>query len=322
MPLAVKLLIALAILALLWGWVMHRAARHTTLSEAHFPPQGQMLEIDGHRVHALVMGPDDGSVPDLVLIHGSGGNLRDMTLSLAPRLAGEYRVFLFDRPGHGYTDRINTSGATITQQAQLLSKAAHQLGARKPIVLGHSYGGAVALAWAVHAPDTIGALVPLSAASHPWTTGLPLFYSLTSHPVLGHVVNPALAAFVPDSRVETSVATVFAPDPVPSGYLDHFGAGLTLRRESLWANALQRRNLLSEITALAPHYTQISVPVEIVHGTDDTTVGLSIHSRPLARAIPDAVLTPLPGIGHMPQHAAPDPVIDAIHRAAIRAGLR
>ena len=319
MPLGAKLLLAALLgLLLLWAVTQIRARAHEALAEAAFPPVGDILTVDGHQVHARVMG--DG--PDLVLIHGSSGNVRDWTLDIAPALARDYRVILIDRPGLGYTARINRTGATIAQQAALLQKTAAQLGAEKPIVLGHSYGGAVALAWAVNHPDTLSGLVALSAASHPWDTGLSTYYRVLSHPVLGRLVIPMITAFVPDERVEKAVAEVFEPDPVPDGYLSHFGAGLTLRRDSLRANALQRANLLGEIEALAPRYPQIEVPTEIVHGSADTTVGLSIHSKPLANAIPDARLTRLPDTGHMPHHAEPQAVIDAIHRAATRAGLR
>ena len=62
--------------------------------------------------------------------------------------------------------------------------------------------------------------------------------------------------------------------------------------------------------------------VEIVHGDADTIVPLDIHSEPLARLLPDATLTVLPGIGHMPHHAAPDAVVAAIDRVFARAALR
>jgi pimeloyl-ACP methyl ester carboxylesterase len=51
------------------------------------------------------------------------------------------------------------------------------------------------------------------------------------------------------------------------------------------------------------------------------TVGLHIHSVPLSQQIPGSVLTVLKGIGHMPQHTSKPQVIDAVHRAAARAGL-
>ncbi len=156
-----KLLLAvglsLAALALAVAWL---AARHEARAETSHPPQGQILDIGGHRVHALVM----GSGPDLVLIHGASGNLRDITFSLAPRLAERYRVIVIDRPGLGYTDRINRSGASIAQQAELLMQTARHLGAERPIVLGHTYGGAVALAWAAYYPEDLSALVAVVVA--------------------------------------------------------------------------------------------------------------------------------------------------------------
>jgi pimeloyl-ACP methyl ester carboxylesterase len=139
--------------------------------------------------------------------------------------------------------------------------------------------------------------------------------------VIGPLLAPVLTAFVPDAYVERAVAGIFAPQVVPEGYIAHVGAALTLRRGTLRENALQRAHLLAEIEALYPHYPQITAPTEIVHGDRDTTVGLSIHAAPLARDLPEARLTVLPGVGHMPHHAAPDQVIAAIDRAAARAGL-
>ena len=318
MPLAVRIALAcLLALALLWVVAQLLALAHEARAEAAFPPEGRILDVNGHRVHALSM----GSGPDIVLIHGASGNLRDMTYSLAPRLAKRYRVTVFDRPGLGHSDRINRSGASIRQQAEILSDAARQMGIKKPIVLGHSYGGAVALAWAVHRPGHIAALVPLASPAKPWESDLSLYYRVLSHPVLGPLVIPFLTAFVHDDRVERAVESIFQPDPVPPDYIAHIGAPLTLRRDSLRANALQRAQLLDQITALQPALDTLDLPIELVHGSADTTVGLHIHAEPLARQLDAANLARLPGTGHMPHHANEDSVVAAIDRAARRAGL-
>jgi pimeloyl-ACP methyl ester carboxylesterase len=274
--------------------------------------------VEGHRVHVVVR----GSGPDLVLIHGASGSTRDMTFELVKHLEDRYRVLIFDRPGLGYTDRINTTGATITQQADLLSRAAAALGATRPIVMGQSYGGAVALAWAVHFPDRLSALIPVAAVSGTWETPLDTLYRITSHPWLGPLAIPFLTAYVSDDYVDRVMAGIFAPQAEPVGYGAYFGPGLTLRRKTLRANALQRANLLEEITALVPHYGEVSVPTEIVHGDADTIVPAWNHAERLVTRIPGATLTFLPGIGHMPQHVAAPEVAAAIDRAAARAGLR
>lgn len=308
----ILLVIALVALAAATLW---KAGVNEARAEAAYPPEGQIISVDGVNVHAVLRGQG----PDLVLVHGSSGSTRDFTFALMDLLASDYRVIALDRPGLGYTDAI--ADATISRQAALLQKAAAQLGAEKPIVLGQSYGGSVALAWAVNHPDDLAALVALATPSQPWTSGLSRFYRTMSHPVLGRLAAPLLSAWVRNRRVTSEVESVFAPQTSPKGYADHFGPGLTLRRASLRANALQRAGLLSEITALSQHYDQINVPTELVHGDADTTVGLEIHSRPLAEQLDVATLTVLEGIGHMPHHSAQDDIIAAVHRAATRAAL-
>lgn len=310
----------LTVAGLFWALTLWRAARAEARAEARHPPSGRLLRLQGGTVHAEVLGPADG--PAVVLIHGSSGSTRDMSFALAPLLADRYRVILFDRPGLGYSDPLHAQGASITEQADLLVEAARALGVDRPIVCGQSYGGAVALAWAVHHPDSLSALVPVSAASHPWDVPLDLFYRITSSAWGSRLAVPLLTAWVPEAKVSTALEEVFAPQSVPPGYGDHFGPRLTLRRASLRANALQRANLLEEIKTLAPLYPQIRVPTEIVHGTADTTVDPDLHSTALANRVPGARLTWLEGIGHMPQHVAPEAVVAAIDRAADRAGLR
>jgi pimeloyl-ACP methyl ester carboxylesterase len=306
------LLAALAFTAVtLW-----KAARHERQAEATWPPEGDFLTIDGHRVHYVVVGEG----PDLVLVHGASGNTRDFTHALAGRLATRYRVIVLDRPGLGYTDRIDPEGASLEAQADLLARAAAELGAERPIVFGHSYGGAVSLAWALYRPNQISALVLSAAASNPWDTGLGTYYTVLSHPLGQRFLIPLLTAWVPDRVVDQQIDAVFVPQTAPEGYHDHIGAGLTLRRVSMRANALHRRNLLRDIEVQAPRYGEIATPVEILHGDADLTVPVAVHSEPLSRQIPDATLTVLPGVGHMLHHAAPDEVERAIDRAANRAG--
>jgi pimeloyl-ACP methyl ester carboxylesterase len=124
-----------------------------------------------------------------------------------------------------------------------------ELGRRRPIVFGHSYGGAVALAWALHRPDQLSALVLSAAASNPWDTGLGTYYTVLSHPLGQRFLIPLLTAWVPDRVVDQQIDAVFLPQMAPEGYHTHIGAGLTLRRVSMRANALHRRNLLREIQA-------------------------------------------------------------------------
>lgn len=308
---------SLALLLLLMALTQWRAARNEARAEAAYPPEGEFLEIDGQRIHYVMA----GSGPDLVLIHGASGNTREFTFRMRDALSDRYCVIIFDRPGLGYSDPLDGSDAALRDQALLLQRAAARLGADRPLVLGQSYGGAVALAWAVHAPETVAGLTLVSAASNPWSTGLGTYYTVLSSWWGQRLLIPLLTAFVPPRVVENTINDVFLPERPPEGYNAYIGAGLTLRRPAMRANALQRAALLEGILAQQPRYNEISQPVEIIHGSADTTVPLSIHSEPLSRQIEGANLTILDGAGHMPHHTAMPAVIDAVDRTAARAGL-
>ena len=309
------------------GFILDRRAdTRAAMAEAAYPPTGQFVTVNGQRVHAHV----EGDGPDLVLIHGASGNTRDFTFAFVDRLKDDYRVIAFDRPGLGWSDRVsddfggvfNTAAESPAQQAAFLQAAADQLDVRNPIVLGHSYGGAVALAWGLARPDDTAALVVVSGASNPWPGGLGALYGIAASAIGGATVVPLIAAFPPRGQVDGALDSIFAPQSPPEGYADYIGAGLTLRRETLRANARQVNSLRPHVVEMAARYPSLPMPVEIVHGTADDVVPIEIHSEPLAQQIPGAVLTRLEGIGHMPHHAAPQAVEDAIHRAATRARLR
>lgn len=294
--------------------------RQSRARQSH-PPEGQFLQVAGRRIHAVEMGQPAGSAPDVVLIHGSNGSTRDMSFRLAPALADRYRVLMLDRPGLGYSDPIAKTPASLRNQASYLCTAAQMIGVERPIVLGQSYGGGVALAWALQHPDSLSALVSVSGVSHPWDGSLDLFYRLTASWPGQYLLVPMITAFVPDQTIRRSLVDVFAPQPVPEGYVDHLGIGLTLRSGSLRANARQLAQLFEDIKRQSQHYGRITAPAELIHGAADTTVGLKIHAEKLAADLPNANLTVLPGVGHMPHHVATDEVVGAVDRAAIRAGL-
>ncbi|MEM6323986.1 MAG: alpha/beta hydrolase [Pseudomonadota bacterium] len=299
------------------------ASRNETRAEQAYPPEGQFVTVEGTRLHVVVRGQG----PDLVLIHGASGSARDFTFAMVDRLATRYRVFAFDRPGMGFSDRTserfdaarNTGAESPAQQAVVMQAAAAQLGATRPIVLGHSYGGAVAMAWALERPENFSGLVIVSGATQVWESGLSPQYPVLASTLGGSTLVPILAATVSEDWARDAVDRIFSPQMAPSGYADFVGVGLALRRDTLRANARQVNTLRGHLIEMVPHYPSITQPVEILHGTADRIVGFDIHARPLAEQLPNARLTPLRGIGHMPQHVAADEVIAAIDRIA--AGL-
>lgn len=305
--LAFSLLIAAVALVIVTVW---RASAREAAADAAYPPTGQFVTVDGKRLHYEM----SGQGPDLVMIHGASGSLRDLTFALRDQLTDRYRVTVVDRPGLGHSDPLEDS--SLLAQARFIKAGVAQLGVKDPIVLGQSYGGAVALAWALDGGPK--ALVLVASPSLPWPGKLDIWYRVTSNPVGRALVIPLASAFVPDSYIRTATAAVFAPDPVPPGYDDFLGSPLTLRRATLAANVAQVNALRAELVTMEPRYPTLTLPVELVHGDADTVVPLTIHSLPLSKLLPNATLTVIPGAGHMPHHAHADVVIAAIDRAALR----
>ena len=320
MRLAASLIVLLCLALLFAAVVWWRSGERARAVNAATPPMGELIEVRGRTVHALVR----GTGPDVVLLHGASGNLRDW-LPMIERLEGRYRVIAMDRPGLGWTERADiglfeTRTESPEAQAALLAEAARQLGAERPVVVGHSFAGSLALAWALDQGPA--AVVSLSGVAMPWPGGLGTLYRVTDGPVLGGIVPPVLTAFATEGMVEAAIVSIFEPDPAPEGYADLSGARLILDSRRYRVNARQVNGLRPQIVAQSARYGEISVPVEIVHGTEDTIVPPDVHAIPLSRAVPGANLVLLEGTGHMPHHATPEAVEAAIDRAAARAGLR
>ncbi|MEO1239207.1 MAG: alpha/beta hydrolase, partial [Pseudomonadota bacterium] len=290
-------------------------------AEAAHPPTGAFVEVDGARIHYVEM----GSGPTVVLLHGAFGSLRDYTYALMPQLADRYRVIAFDRPGLGYSDPLypgvlSAKAESPAEQARVLAAAAAQLGVEKPLVVGHSFGGIVAYAWALdHDP---AAVVSLAGVALPWPGDLGWIYTVNGTVAGGALVAPLISALTPRARIDSGLTSTFAPHPMPDGYDSHIGPYMPLRLGAFRANAKQVNWLRPHVVQMEARYgTHLTLPVEIVHGALDDTVPIAVHSGPLSARFDNVRLTVLEDAGHMPQHSNPDAVIAAIDRAAARAGL-
>ena len=320
--------IALGLGALLTACTAHNRADQF---EAAFPPVGQFVNVTGGRVHYV----QAGQGPDVILLHGAGGNLRDYTFSLMGKLTDRYRVTAFDRPGLGYTDRVPgiatgpfaTAGDSPNDQVAMLREAATALGITDPVVVGHSFGGVVAMAWATTSltqddPTNAAAVVSFAGVSMPWPGGLGAYYTVNGSALGGGIVIPLISAFTPQSTVESVVVETFAPQSPPDGYVAHLGGELALRERAFRANARQVNTLRPFVVEMTALYPQLTLPIEIIHGTADTTVPIDVHAEELIKIVPSANLVRLDGIGHQPHHSDEPEAIAAIDRAAARAGLR
>jgi pimeloyl-ACP methyl ester carboxylesterase len=306
------LVILLLIFALLAATTSFGVAR---LEAAH-PPTGQFIEVQGVRLHVAVLGlPPDapGAEPAIVLIHGASGNLEDMRLALGEKLAGSHRVILIDRPGHGWSSRPECEDcASPARQAELVAGALEQLGVRRAILIGHSWGGAFATAYALAFPERTAGLVLLSAPTHPWP-GDPGWYNrLVLLPYIGPLFLCTCVYPLGLLLAASASRNVFEPQAVPDNYMRRAAILLVLRPKTFYSNARDLALLESFIRTQVPRYVDLRTPTVIITGDRDTLVSPEINARALAAVLPSAKLVLLKDIGHMPHHAAPDVVAAAI----------
>lgn len=303
-------MIALVVIVVLAALAGVTFAATLAIERAH-PPTGRFVDVDGGRLHIVELGPRDA--PPIVLLHGASGNLGDMRLALGERLAQRYRVILIDRPGHGWSDRPGgDTDASPAAQAELIHDALAVLGIKRPIVLGHSWSGALVTAYALAYPDEAKGLVLLAPVTHPWPGGIGWINDVVALPVIGPLIARTLILPAGYFMLTPGVAGVFSPDRPPPNYGAHTGLAMLLRPREFIANAQDLSRLKEFVRAQSPRYGDIKAPVAVIAGDKDSVVYTDIHSRAIVKQLTQATLTVLPGVGHMVQYVAADAVVAAI----------
>ncbi|HEU4934774.1 MAG TPA: alpha/beta hydrolase [Pyrinomonadaceae bacterium] len=146
------------------------------------------IDIDGVRVHYQEAG--DVNAPVMVLIHGfASSTLVWSKVFLA--LAKGYRVIALDMLGYGYSAKPRNGEYTIDGQAKMIVRLLDALHIPRAIIVGSSYGGAVAATCALNYPDRVEKLILVGAVNN----NRPLAFKLMrlfGSPVVGDVVSPLL----------------------------------------------------------------------------------------------------------------------------------
>jgi pimeloyl-ACP methyl ester carboxylesterase len=215
--------IALCGLVLFTAWTARQV-------EKQLPPVGRFINVDGARIHYL----DEGIGPPVLLVHGLAGQMHNFTHSLLGRLLKYgFRVIILDRPGSGYSTRPPQASAKINAQARVISRFCEEVSLERPLVVGHSLGGAIALALALNHPDQVAGLALVAPATQrpdcvpPPFDGLLIFSPLLRRLIAWTVVTPLSMA-----NSKRTLAMLFGPQPVPRDFAVKGGGMLSLRPAS------------------------------------------------------------------------------------------
>ncbi|MEQ9520562.1 MAG: alpha/beta hydrolase [Parvibaculum sp.] len=298
-------------------------------TEKEFPLHGATIRSHGVDLHYVDIGPlnpDDMVRAPIILVHGASGNLRDFEASLIPLLADKHRVIAFDRPGHGWSERPDLPDIhDPARQAAVIHEAVTTLGVERPVLLGHSWGGAVASAYALAFGSELSGLLVLAGATHPWKGKVAWYHRLLATPLLGTLFLWSIVVPLGRGMAAAGVRSTFAPDPAPDGYEKAIGLSLLFRPKHFRHNSTDTSRLRDYLAVQSERYHEISVPTVIITGNRDQTVLAKLHSYALHEQISGSELIKLEGVGHMPHHVRPDVIVEALTRLAageaVRSGL-
>ena len=286
--------------------------------ERAYPPRGRFIEVAGGRQHVVELGGAAGAAkaPPLVLLHGAGANLGDMRLALGePLAAKQYRVILVDRPGLGWSERKGCDAASVAAQAAILREVLDRLGLDRSILVGHSFGGTLALAFALAYPERVAGLVLIAAPTHPGMRFLTWISAGLSTP-LGWLFAHTLALPFGAIFIAPGTRTAFRPQTPPHHYLRRTATLLVLRPASLLANWADVGGLEKLLAEQIEHYAKLAAPTIAVVGDRDVIVPPKEHISELAVVASHVKVVELNGFGHMLHHAAANRVIAAIEELA------
>ena len=291
----------------------------TAQLERRFPPKGDMVPVEGGQIHVVRLGADPAAAPDkpaVLLLHGAPGCGADLR-PLGEQLAATLPVLIADRPGSGWSRRLGgDADAALGRQTELIRRAVRAVGARRLIVVGHSFGGSVALRVALDHPDEVAGLVLINPATHPRPGGLKWFQAAAERLLTGRLFAWTLATPLSLAVLAKATQRMFAPEPLPAGYLDVSALALAMTPARFRDSMQDFKLLRAELTAQAPRYPALAVPAVLVLGEADATVPPAVHGEMLAKEVPAIRIVRIAKAGHMLHHGHLGRVAEQVVRLA------
>jgi len=264
-------------------------------AERLVPQDGRHLEVEGARLHYV----DRGTGPTIVMVHGLGGQLRNFGYAMLDILTRDHRVILVDRPGSGYSTAAEGTEPGIVAQGAIIARFIEAMGLDRPLLVGHSLGGAVSLALALDRPDLVRALALIAPLTQVQEEVPDNFRALAAVPpalrqLLAHTLGPPLTRLTR----ERSLQMVFAPEAPPADFGTRGGGLLTQRPSALAAAHADLLAADREMAGIVARYPTLGVPLAILFGRGDAVLDPTLHGRRTADTVPGTTFELIDG-GHM-----------------------
>lgn len=283
---------------------MHPVPRLEPMRSESFPFPDRF--IDGPHGPLCYFDTGGAGTP-IVMLHALGTNFTQFEY-IAPALTSEARLIGLDLPGCGHSAKPRRPWRLVDVTAAVLRLLEH-LGIERAVILGHSFGGRVALELALCHPERVLGLILLNSAG------------LTRYPALYKKLGPKI--FKPNVVAGAILASfrfvlqhIFSKSARRTPRAQRFMHQVLDRYDPrfAWEFAYHACPLLPELTLdVIDELPRITVPVYAIWGARDELIKLETV-RPALSRLPRCELVTLPEVGHMPTLEQPEAVIDAARR--------
>jgi proline iminopeptidase len=265
--------------------------------------------VNGVRLWYKVAGQGAGT-PLLFLHGGPGYNSYSFEAQAGKALEGKLRMIYLDQRGSGRSERPWTGAYSMPIMVEDIEALRKQLGVPKLALMGHSFGGALALEYAAAYPGHVDRLVLVSAASSiPDACAARVAFLAQRYPADLQKARAAAAerketpdecyfafnSVADDIRERVNDETMF-PDMKRVAEQREVDAKSGLRNTGELGGALWNSGFLSYRFT---RFDRLTMPVLVIAGAEDYAIGLPAQ-RALARALPKATLVEYAGAGHFP----------------------
>lgn len=244
-----------------------------------------------------------GTGEPVLLIHGFGASSYSWRHVIEP-LAQNNRVITVDLKGFGDSPKPRDDAYSVYEQARLVRNFILENDLQNLHIVGHSYGGGVALAVSIYLsasnPGLQKSLVLIDSVAYPQE--LPGFVKILATPVLG----PLITYAVPNTfQVKNLLQKVyFNDDLIPQEAIDHYAADLG-KPDAKYALLTSVRQILpTDLQQFSENYASLTIPTLIIWSREDEIVPLAVGKR-LHENLPNSRLVIMSDVGHAVQEEKP-----------------
>ena len=258
------------------------------------PAEGRFTEVNGGIIHWT----EQGEGETIILIHGLSGNHHNFNYMIS-ELSQKFHVVSIDRIGSAWSTRDDFSYASLDAQADAIVDFINKQSFERPLLVGHSLGGAFSLSIGIRHPDKIRGLALICPASMDVDNTPDIFRDLEIRSSGSRIF---LANFLSGPfvllRQNRFLTEIFKPEPITPDF-DIKGGAILSRLpsqfqttcEDLIAAKASQNDVVSKLT-------QLHVPTHVIFAEDDVILDAKRHGVAFSEAT-GARLVMIPKTGHM-----------------------